>query len=97
MMEKKTWKQKIKQFYHSEYMPFAVFGIAIFLMICRVTFQDGDDTYFKTMLSKHSLFEFLTTTLSNNQRSDVIRTSVGIANLLFATMENIKFLSWQLF
>lgn len=52
-------KYGIKKFYYSEYMPFVVFGIAFFLMICRIQFQDGDDTYFQKKFAQYGIFPFL--------------------------------------
>ena len=59
-MELTTYKQKVRQFYQSEYFPIFVFGIAFFILINGVGLQENtDDFFFKNAMSQTTLFSWL--------------------------------------
>lgn len=52
-------KARMKKIYKSEYMPFLVFGVVIFIMISRVALLGGDDLFFKQELTENNLMTWL--------------------------------------
>lgn len=59
-MEHISIKRRMKEIYDSEYMPFYIFSIAIFLMIFRVSIQPGnDDSWFQLAIAQNGVFKWV--------------------------------------
>lgn len=58
-MEQSKLVEKLKRLFFSEYMPFVIFCIAIYLIVFKLGLRAGDDNYFQSLLSQTSLFSFL--------------------------------------